>query len=233
MTILGRLRPALIPISFLAFVVWVNYLASSDLLPDPVVIHWGISLEPDGFVPRSDYLYFSSVMLGIFAFVYLAIKIFVRRLELLNRFLGTVAAGVYFLVLGILFIATSIQISSSDSAETRFPLLAIGLLLLLIPSSLWIFLAFPKIELGEKLVVRLRGFAFLELDYSKIQTARLGEIRARDFGGLGLRISGNKIAFIPSKGPALLIQLTSGEEVAIRVHSGEELLAKIMGKVTR
>lgn len=221
------LSTLLIPTSFLAFLLWIWVLVSTQALPDPVAIHWGISLEPDGFIPASQYLVLNSSILGSAVLLYLGFALWTKRMKLLRRFIGFTFAGVYWMLFLIMFTATAIQISASDAAAVRFPVAALAVLLLLIPGSIWVFLAFPTLEIGSSISVRLRGIKFLDLQFSEIASASLENIYARQYGGLGIRFRGKRIAFIPSKGEALVLKLQTGEEVAIRVRSGQGILSQI------
>ena len=225
------LTTSLIPVSYLAFLFWIWVLVSTQALPDPVAIHWGISLEPDGFIPASQYLVLNSSVLGSAVILYLGFALWTKRMKLLRKFIGFTLAGIYWMLFLIMFTATAIQISASDATAVRLPITAFVALLILIPASIWLFLAFPKLEVSDSISVRLRGIKFLDLNFSEIASASLETIYARQYGGLGIRIRGKRIAFIPSKGQALVLKLQTGEEVAIRVRSGQAILSQITPKI--
>ena len=221
---------SLIAVSFLAFAAWFLALANTNLLPDPIAIHWGLSLKADGFTSLVGYQAFTFGFLGILAAGALGVRILLKEYPILSRIIGFVFAGVYWLLLLIISSATFIQISRADARSSVFPIEIVIAILLVIPFSIWVFLDFPKISVGEKLAVSLRGIKVLEIEFSDIESVRLDEIFPKQYGGIGLRVWGKKIAFIPSKGEALILKLKSGEEVAIRVSHGDETLATVSAK---
>ena len=224
------MKASLIPVSYFLFATWISFLVNSNLLPDPVAIHWGITLQPDGFATLGQYLAINLGILGLLVLAYLSLKFWLRGLPLVNKLVGLVTAGVYWLLIAILIAATVIQIAVTDARASSFPIAMIAVILLLIPISLWLFLAFPEIDLGNKLRVKLRGLEIVEVDYSQIQSFKVENISPWYFGGFGLRIRGKKIAFVPSKGRALILTLRSSEELAIRIDSGDEILAALSAK---
>lgn len=224
------MKASLVPVSYLLFVAWNLFLVDSNLLPNPVAIHWGVTLEPDGFATLSQYLAISFGIPGVLALLYFSLSVWLRSLPLVRKLIGLATAGVYWLLLAILISATAIQISLVDSRDSSFPIAMIAIILLLIPISLWLFLAFPEIELGPQLKIKLRGIKILDVDYSQIKALRIANISPSSYGGLGLRVWGKKVAFVPSKGQALIVSLKSGEELAIRVNSGDEILTALATK---
>ena len=230
MNLRAWIKASLIPVSYFLFAAWIIFLVNSNLLPDPVAIHWGITLQPDGFATLSQYLTINLGILGFLVLANLSLKVWLRELPLVNKLVGLATAGIYWLLIAILIAATVIQVAVTDARASSFPVAMIAIILLLIPISLWLFLAFPEIDLDNKLKVKLRGLKIVEVDYSKIQSFRIENISPWYFGGFGLRIRGKKIAFVPSKGKALILTLRSGEELAIRIDSGDEILAALSAK---
>jgi hypothetical protein len=104
-------------------------------------------------------------------------------------------------------------------------------LLILIPFSLWLSLAFPSIELGNELVVRLRGIKILSVPLREIQAVETTSMSAWNFGGLGIRVSGKTLAFIPNKGEGVVFSLHSGEKIAVRSQQASEVANRALTKL--
>ncbi|MFM7014547.1 MAG: hypothetical protein ACKOXT_06155 [Actinomycetota bacterium] len=218
----------LVPISIFGFQIILRNLAGSASIPDPIAIHWGLDFRADGFIALDTFLLvvLSSQLLlwiGILSARYLI------RPNYLRKFL-TVLFSVLFWFTSALFAAgTLTQLGSESAKEAGFPMAIFVLLAFLIPFSLWIFLARPEIEIADALLIRLRKFKMMEIPLSDIVSASISEVDPRKFGGYGLRIMGNRIGFISSKGKALVLRLVSGEEITIRSDGAEEQLRELKG----
>ena len=133
----------------------------------------------------------------------------------------------------IMFFATASQAGSLDSAQSSFPISMIVFLLVLSPMSLWFSLAFPSIEIGNDLVVRLRGIKVVSIPMKDVHAVETALMNSWNFGGLGIRVSGRTLAFIPSKGEGVVFSLHTGEKIAIRSKQASEVsklaLAKLGG----
>lgn len=219
------------PITYLLLNLWIWYLAASGELPEPMAIHWGFSLSPDGFTSVIGYQIVVAITLGSVIALYFISLASLKRKPILRKFLGNVLSAVYLMIFSIMFVGTFIQISVGDSREANFPAGVFLLLLLLVSAAIWIFLAFPEIELSDKIRIKLRGFSFLALDFEDVESVGFEVIRPVSFGGWGLRVRGSRIAFIPSKGEAVILKLKSGEEVAIRVKNGTSSLEAIQARI--
>jgi hypothetical protein len=92
-------------------------------------------------------------------------------------------------------------------------------------------LSMPKVSLSEKLRVQLWGITFLGLDYKEIAQIQASEIKPSQFGGLGIRFAKGKVAFIPSKGPAIEITTKAGEVILVRSNQVQNLMAAITPKI--
>jgi hypothetical protein len=52
-----------------------------------------------------------------------------------------------------------------------------------------------------------------------------------NFGGLGIRVSGKTLAFIPSKGEGVVFSLHTGEKIAVRSKQASEVLKLALAKL--
>ena len=226
-------RVFLIPASAALFLGWVSFLIASGALPDPVAIHWGISGQADGFISRDSYL----IVVAPAILIPLALQILFhwlqRKSPLIRKFMTAVFSIIYWMLFVIMFFATASQAGSLDSAQSSFPISMIVFLLVLIPMSLWFSLAFPSIEIGHDLVVRLRGIKVVSIPMKDVHAVETALMNSWNFGGLGIRVSGRTIAFIPSKGEGVVFSLHTGEKIAIRSKQASEVsklaLAKLGG----
>ena len=224
-------RHFLTPLSAAAFLVWVYFLISTSALPDPVAIHWGITGQADGFISRDSYMLVVAPAILIPWVLQILFYVLQKRLQLIRDFVGAVLSIVYWMLYVIMLSATATQIGVSSAAQSNFPISLIALLLILIPFSLWFSLAFPSIEIGNELVVRLRGIKVLSVPMKDVQTVETASMSSWSFGGLGIRVSGKTLAFIPSKGEGVVFSLRSGEKVAVRSKQAGEVATAAQAKL--
>jgi hypothetical protein len=92
-------------------------------------------------------------------------------------------------------------------------------------------LAFPSIELGNELVVRLRGIKVLSVPMKEVIAVESASMSSWNFGGLGIRVSGKTLAFIPSKGEGVVFSLRTGEKIAVRSKEASEVLTLALAKL--
>jgi hypothetical protein len=221
----------LTPLSAVAFLGWVYFLISSSSLPDPVAIHWGISGQADGFVSRDSYMLVVAPAILIPWVLRALLYVLKKKSPLIQKFIGGVLSIIYWMLFVIMLSATATQIGASSAAQSSFPISLIVFLLVLIPFSLWFSLAFPSIELGNDLVVKLRGVKVLSIPMNEIQDVETTAMTPWNFGGLGLRVSGKTLAFIPSKGEGVVFSLRSGEKVAVRSNQASEVATSALLKL--
>ena len=141
---------------------------------------------------------------------------------------------VLMLVSGVLFATMAgIQIAAIDSQiglmDSRDSVLEFPLLVGLAPVSvlLILFMAKPRIDVGESLTVYLRGIPMFRAEYQEIESAKKSVANWKSFGGLGLRVSGKKVAFLPNSGEVIEIVTRKGETVLVRTDSADEELREI------
>lgn len=141
---------------------------------------------------------------------------------------------VLMLVTGVSFATmASIQIAAIDSQiglmDARDSVLEFPLLVVLAPVAvlLILFMAKPRIDIGDSLTVYLRGIPMFRVDYEDIETARRSEASWKSFGGLGLRVSKKKVAFLPNSGEVIEFVTRKGETVLVRTDSADEELREI------
>lgn len=196
-------------------------------LPNPMAIHWGITMQPDGFVSVSDFaltvliLQLAIWLPSIAADIWPKSKIRIRNLLIL------VFGIVFWLLTAILCVSLFIQVGATDAAAVDFPWPVFAVLLLSILFLLGFLLSMPEVLVGENVQIRLRGLTIMSFDPEEIVSASVGVVSAREFGGWGIRLTTRKIGFVPSKCPAVKLYLQDGTEVSIRSKDPKAIVASI------
>jgi hypothetical protein len=207
--------------------VLVNSLDASGQLPNPMAIHWGITMQPDGFVSVGDFA-LSVLIVQLVLWLPLVVldvwpksKIRIRNLVIL------VLGIVFWLVTVILGVSLVVQIGATDAAAVDFPWPLFAALVLSIPFLLIFLLSMPEVVVGKNVQIRLRGLTIMSFEPKEIVSAYVGVVSATEFGGWGLRATTRKIGFVPSKGPAVKLNLQDGTEVSLRSKTPEAIVSSI------
>jgi len=224
-------RILLTPASAIVFLGWVYFLVSSAALPDPVAIHWGLSGQADGFISRDSYLLVVVPAILIPWMLQVLFYLLQKNVPLIRKFITAVLSIIYWMLFAIMFSATASQVGLFDELQSNFPFFLIAILLILIPISLWFSLAFPSIELGNQLVVRLRGIKVLSIPMKSVISVETASMSSWNYVGLGIRVSGKTLAFIPSKGEGVVFSLKTGEKIAVRSKQASEVLTLALAKL--
>ena len=125
-------------------------------------------------------------------------------------------------------IAAQIGLTDASSVQLGLEILWFVLPVLLLTPMM---LSMPKVSLSDKLRIQLWGITFLGLEYQEIERLSASEVKPSQFGGLGIRFAKGKVAFIPSKGPAIEITTKAGEVILVRSNQVENLIAAITPKI--
>ena len=141
---------------------------------------------------------------------------------------------VLMLVTGVLFATMAgIQVAAIDSQvgllDASESTLTFPYLVVLAPVAvlLILFLAKPRLEVGNELTVYLRGIPMFRVGYGDIESIRKTEASWKSYGGLGLRVSGKKVAFLPNSGEVIELVTTKGETVLVRTDNADQELSEI------
>lgn len=202
--------------------------ANAERFPNPMATHWGLNGQADGFASLETHMAWTNFGLGLVALIWLVVAVIKTPAAIKRIFLLIV--GYLFTVLFVMMTyLLVIQLDVTDPAETSF---GGWILLFLVPvlGLIPLMLARPRVEISDQVEVRLRGFAILRLPLSEISQAQVGDVRASDFGGWGIRYSNKTTAFVPSSGPALLLVLADQTKVLIRHDQPQQLVDQIMGR---
>jgi hypothetical protein len=225
---LKRLNTWLVPpLAIAGLQVLIYSLHFAGQLPNPMAIHWGITMQPDGFASVSDFaltVLIAQLALwlpSIAADIWPKSKIRIRNLVIL------VFGIVFWLVTAILCVSLFIQVGATDAAAVDFPWPVFVVIVLAVPVLLGFLLSMPEVVVGKDVQVRLRGLTIMSFDPEEIVSASVGVVSAREFGGWGIRLTTRKIGFVPSKGPAVKIYLQDGTKVSIRSKDPKAIVASI------
>jgi len=215
------------PLAIAGLQVLIYLLDFAGQLPNPMAIHWGITMQPDGFVSVSDFaltvliLQLALWLPSLAADIWPKSKIRIRNLVIL------VIGIVFWLVTAILCVSLFIQVGATDAAAVDFPWPISAVLLLSVPVLLAFLLSMPEVVVGKDVQIRLRGLNIMSFDPEEIVSASVGVVSAREFGGWGIRLTTRKIGFVPSKGPAVKLNLQDGTEVSIRSKDPKAIVGSI------
>ena len=215
------------PLAILLLQLLIYQLASAGQLPNPLAIHWGITLQPDGFVSTGEFALTSLVIQLLFWVPSVAVSVLVKAKVRIKKLLFLVVGITFWFITGIVTLSVVIQIGASDAYQISFPLPVFAFLILSVPVLLFYLLAMPQVVVGEQVEIKLRGFTVMSFPREEIVGASVGTVSAREFGGWGIRITSRKIGFVPSKGPAVKIDLQDGTEVSIRNKDPQALVIQV------
>lgn len=219
-----------------AFLLLTQYLffrslISSGQLPNPLAIHWGLSGKPDGFSDPSGFLRGVTItyLLGLVLMAAVGFSVKRRLLRpLLFGFFG------FFLVLLMAIFSSAMLVQVGRRAEDVTVSAWGWLLILILPLALVLALfTTPRVSLGKDLRVQLFGLTLLRLDFADLTGVSELELRAREFGGLGIRYAWRTLAFIPRAGKGVLLTTNFGESVAIRSNAPELLIPAIRARIEK
>ena len=202
--------------------------ANEDRFPNPMATHWGLNGQADGFAPLETHMAWTNFGLGLVALIWLVVAVIKTPTAIKRIFLLIVGYlfSVLFVMMAYLLV---IQLDVTDPAQTSF---GGWILLFLIPifGLIPLMLARPIVEVSDRVEVRLRGFPILQVPLSDVAQAQVGDVRASDFGGWGIRYSNKTTAFVPNSGPALELMLADQTKVLIRHDRPQQLVDQIMGR---
>jgi hypothetical protein len=209
---------------------WVYWLSSAGLLPEILATHWGVSGKADGFASVSEHLIWSNIALVLGSAMVAVSALLPRIHPTMRRLLLGVTVYFALFLYGLMIYILAVQIGLADASAVQ---LGLEILWFVLPVLLLtpMMLSMPKVSLSEKLRIQLWGITFLGLEYQEIAQIRESEVKPSQFGGLGIRFARGKVAFIPSKGPAIEITTKAGEVILVRSNQVQNLMAAITPKI--
>ena len=225
---LRKLNIWLVPaVAIAGLQVLINALDVAGQLPNPMAIHWGITMQPDGFVSVGDFALTLLIVQLVLWLPLVVADIWPKSKVRIRNLVMLVFGIVFWLVSAILGVSLFIQIGATDAAAVDFPWPLFAVLFLSIPFLLIFLLSMPEVVVGKNVQIRLRGLTIMSFDPEEIVSASVGVVSAREFGGWGIRATTRKIGFVPSKGPAVKLNLQDGTEVSVRSKTPEAIVSSI------
>lgn len=214
----------------IGYSLWVLWLDAQGLLPNPLATHWGVSGKADGFASISEHLIWANFALVLASAMVLVSLLLPRIHPALRRILLVLTGYFWLFIYCLMSYVVAVQIGLTNSANVKVGLEVLWFVLpvlLLTPMSL----SMPKVAISDKLRIQLWGLDVLTLEYGEIASLASSEVKPSQFGGFGLRFAKGKVAFIPSRGPALEITTHAGEVILVRSNQVENLLAALNPKI--
>ena len=226
-----RIILSAIPLAiFVTYLAWALWLGESGQLPNPVATHWGLGGAPDGFSSLEQHLWFGALSFGISGLIWILL-LWYPKIPGMVRLVFLSIAGILFLMLALIqFWVLQIQVGLLDATLARFEI-PVPMIFIPIAVMLFVFLAKPKVRLDNGLSVVLRGIPMFKTDFASISDVQEDQASWREFGGLGLRVSKGKVAFLPSSGAVVRIETRAGETILVRSDQAAELASQIRDKL--
>jgi hypothetical protein len=209
---------------------WVYWLESRGLLPDLLATHWGVFGKADGFATASGHLIWANIALLLGSAMVATSALLPRLHPTMRKLLVAITSYFAVFMYGLTIYVIAAQIGVSDASSVQ---LGLGIVWFILPVLLLtpMLLSMPKVSLSDRLRVQLWGLTFLAMEYQEIAKVTASEVKSSQFGGLGIRFARGKVAFIPSKGPAIEILTKNGEVILVRSNQVENLIAAITPKI--
>jgi len=204
------------PLAIATLQFFIFQLASQGQLPNPMAIHWGIAMQPDGFVSISQFALTLLIFQLIFWIPALAASLWLKTKVRIKNLLLLVLGIIFWITSLLVSVSLFIQIGANDAEKVQFPVALFAIIVIFIPVILVFFLSMPEIVVADNVDIKLRGLTIMSFTPEEIVSVSEGVVSAREFGGLGIRFTARKIGFVPSKGPAVKLNLQDGTEVSIR-----------------
>lgn len=224
------LLSALPAFGYAAYFFWAQSLAEAGRLPNPLATHWGIAGVPDGFASLETHLAWAGLSFAITGIIWLVI-LWYPKIPGAIRLILLGISGVLYVILALIQVsALAIQIDLADATLSRFEL---PILVIFVPiaAMVFIFLAKPRIQIAERLSISLRGIPMFTTDYDRLKSVSVVNANWKEFGGLGLRVSRGRIAFLPNSGAAVELQTFAGETILVRSDSADAVVKELKARM--
>jgi hypothetical protein len=225
---LKRLNTWLVPpLAIAGLQVLIFWIDAAGQLPNPMAIHWGKTMQPDGFASVSEFALSVLILQFVLWLPLLLADVWPKSKTRIRNLVVLVFGIVFWLVTTILCVSLFVQIGVADAAAVYFPWPLFAVILLSVPALLAFLLSMPEVVVGKDVQIRLRGLNIMSFGPEEIVSASVGVVSAREFGGWGIRLTTRKIGFVPSKGPAVKLNLQDGTEVSIRSKDPKAIVTSI------
>jgi hypothetical protein len=207
---------------------WIGWLQADGELPPQIASHWGFDGRVDGFMSPSD---FGVAMAIIFAVLWLLMTwiLWTPRVPDLTRWV--VVLPLIFVYLGLLNLVIESVLAQrglTDVTTVQLPLTPLLVMFAVIPLILGFTLTLPRVKLANgRLEASVWAIPVYRIDREQIQAVELVQLRARDYGGLGLRFGKHGFAVIPRPGVGIKVHHRNGQTIAIRCDNANALVEQL------
>lgn len=210
---------------------WIGWLVADGELPEQIASHWGITGQADGFMAPEDFAIAMGIVFGVL-WILATWILWTPRLPQLTRWvivipLLLIYAGLFSLVVE----SVLLQRGVTDVTQVQLPTGSLILLFASIPLILGFTLSMPKVAIDDKRIeASIWAIPIFRMPLEEIQSVELVELRARDFGGLGMRFGRGGFAIIPRSGAGIALVGKNGKRVSIRCTNAAEIVEILKNK---
>lgn len=207
---------------------WISWLQLDGELPALIASHWGLNGEADGFMTPVVFGWWAAGTLGGF-WVLIAYLTWTRRLpNLLRWVILAPLLFIYFALLGLFVESIALQINLEDAANVRLPDHYLWLMLVGLTLTLGFAFSMPKVLVRNgRLEASIWAIPVYRIDLSEIAEASVVQLRARDFGGLGIRLGKKGVAIIPRSGIGVQVVSKLQQQTFVRCNNAPDIISAI------
>lgn len=211
--------------------VWVSWLELDGELPPQIASHWNFSGQPDGFMAPSDFAITMSIVFAVFWLLAVWL-LWTKRLPHLTRWVIVVPILVIYVgMLNLVVESILAQRGLADASAAQLPLGSVLFLFISLPLILAFTLSMPKVTISDhRIEASIWAIPIYRVQLDEVSSVEEVQLRARDYGGLGLRFGRHGFAIIPRPGLGVKITNRDGESVAIRCRNALEIVKKAAPK---
>lgn len=211
--------------------LWVSWLELDGELPSRIATHWGVTGQADGFMSPSVFATTMAIICGFFALL-ISWLLWTRRLPHLTRWVIVVPIlAIYLGVLNLVIESVLAHRGIEDPSQVSLSATAFIWLFAAIPLILGFTLSMPRVAVVENRVdVTVWAILIYRISLDDVQSIEEVHLRARDYGGLGLRFGKDGFAIIPRPGVGVRITAKDGKRVLVRCSNAAEISKSLDGR---
>ena len=210
---------------------WVSWLELDGELPPLIATHWGFSGQPDGFMSPGEFAIAMSIVFAVFWLLTVWL-LWTKRLPELTRWI--IVAPILVIYIGMLNLvieSVMAQRGLSDVSGVQLPLGSLLFFMFSLPLILGFTLSMPKVTISsQKIEASIWAVPVYRVALADVVNVKEVQLRARDYGGLGLRFGRHGFAIIPRPGSGVKISTKDGKSVSIRCRNAAEIVQQATTK---
>lgn len=211
--------------------VWINWLELDGELPEIIASHWGFTGEPDGFMRPGEFAIAIAIVFAVL-WVLTTWLLWTPRLPQLTRWVIVMPLLVIYLgLLNLVIELVLLQRGLTDVSQVQLPTSSLIFLFASIPLILGFTLSMPKVVVADNFVeASIWAIPVYRLKLADVVSIEFVDLRARDYGGLGMRFGRREFAIIPRPGAGVRITSTDGKVVSIRCKNATEIVQAVKNR---